>query len=323
MNLHEDKDVFLELVRSTAQTLGVPEYYVEKDYWVTRALKLLSESEYVDRVIFKGGTSLSKAYKLINRFSEDIDLALLEKDLKGNDRKRVMKGIEAIMSAGLDEQKHHSMVSKSGDRFRRTVFSFESAANTDDIGQVKDVLVLEINGLASPEPWWNKIISSLIKEVLLEAGRNDLIEQYGLSSFATNVLSIKKTLPEKIIIIGTAFSDANADVFQKNIRHIYDVCMILRDSTHRDYLQSDDFQILMRAVLNNERSLARDGGKSVLDGSLSSLDIFSSPNMVWDSISVGLSGNFKDMVFDGDIPEKKEVVGVLESIGVELKKLDC
>ena len=44
-------------------------------YWVTIALKRLSESAYAERIVFKGGTSLSKAHKLIRRFSEDIDLA--------------------------------------------------------------------------------------------------------------------------------------------------------------------------------------------------------------------------------------------------------
>lgn len=71
MNLHSDGALFVELVQVTAQRLQVPEAYIEKDYWVTRALKHLSESPDAAFVVFKGGTALSKAYKLINRFSED------------------------------------------------------------------------------------------------------------------------------------------------------------------------------------------------------------------------------------------------------------
>lgn len=49
---------------------------IEKDWWVTMVLRLLSQSPCVDYLSFKGGTSLSKAWRLIDRFSEDVDLAL-------------------------------------------------------------------------------------------------------------------------------------------------------------------------------------------------------------------------------------------------------
>src|SRR6478672_1042474 len=49
---------------------------IEKDWWVTLTLKALFQSAYAKYLVFKGGTSLSKGYKLIDRFSEDIDLAL-------------------------------------------------------------------------------------------------------------------------------------------------------------------------------------------------------------------------------------------------------
>ena len=59
---------------ATAQHIDIR--YVEKDYWITRSLGLLAQSPYAERVVFKGGTSLTKAYRLTQRFSEDIDLAI-------------------------------------------------------------------------------------------------------------------------------------------------------------------------------------------------------------------------------------------------------
>ena len=76
MNLHESQGILLELIQATATDRSIPAIYVEKDYWVTQVLKRLNESEYGEAVVFKGGTSLSKAHRLIERFSEDIDLAL-------------------------------------------------------------------------------------------------------------------------------------------------------------------------------------------------------------------------------------------------------
>jgi len=54
MRLHEDPEAFSELVQSAAEAMGLPQVYVEKDYWITMALKSLSQSAYVDDVVFKG-----------------------------------------------------------------------------------------------------------------------------------------------------------------------------------------------------------------------------------------------------------------------------
>ena len=64
---------FADLLRATADARSLPPWIVEKDYYVTRALRALCD--YIgDQFLFKGGTSLSKGWNLIERFSEDIDL---------------------------------------------------------------------------------------------------------------------------------------------------------------------------------------------------------------------------------------------------------
>ena len=75
--LHEDQEIFKSAIKETSNSLNIREFFIEKDYWITLVLKQLSESSYVDSVVFKGGTSLSKAYNLIDRFSEDIDLEVI------------------------------------------------------------------------------------------------------------------------------------------------------------------------------------------------------------------------------------------------------
>jgi hypothetical protein len=66
----------LKYINQTAALIGLPPVAVEKDVWVTLALKAVFSLPFADKIIFKGGTSLSKAWQLIERFSEDIDLAL-------------------------------------------------------------------------------------------------------------------------------------------------------------------------------------------------------------------------------------------------------
>ena len=72
MYLHENRELFQEIIESASEALREDIEVVEKDYYVTMILKLLSEK--LENVVFKGGTSLSKGYHAINRFSEDIDI---------------------------------------------------------------------------------------------------------------------------------------------------------------------------------------------------------------------------------------------------------
>ena len=69
----EERKVMLQQV---ADSIHLPDYAVEKDWWVTMALKALFETDCAPYLEFKGGTSLSKGWSLIERFSEDIDLTI-------------------------------------------------------------------------------------------------------------------------------------------------------------------------------------------------------------------------------------------------------
>ena len=69
------------IFEETAAAIGLPAAAAEKDWWVVRTLELVFGSSIAPHTVFKGGTSLSKAWGLIDRFSEDIDLALDRKFL--------------------------------------------------------------------------------------------------------------------------------------------------------------------------------------------------------------------------------------------------
>ena len=63
------------LLRQTSAKVGLPEQAIEKDLWVTAILQIIFSLPYADKLLFKGGTTLAKT-RLIDRFSEDIDLAI-------------------------------------------------------------------------------------------------------------------------------------------------------------------------------------------------------------------------------------------------------
>src|SRR5690606_21021769 len=172
-----------------AEIIGLPQVYVEKDYWVTHALKCLSESDCAEQAIFKGGTSLSKAYRLIHRFSEDIDLAVIAGDLRDGARKTLLKRIEDAVSFGLTPIKNDTRISK-GSKYRKTVYRYPRHVTGEDFGQASAELLIEINAFATPEPLEVLPIQTLIANALHSQQRVDLIEDYGLTDFPVQVLSI-------------------------------------------------------------------------------------------------------------------------------------
>ena len=74
MKLHNNKENFIEVIQIVSRSLNISPSLIEKDYYVAMILKSINDE--VSGLIFKGGTSLSKCHKAINRFSEDIDLTL-------------------------------------------------------------------------------------------------------------------------------------------------------------------------------------------------------------------------------------------------------
>ncbi len=89
MKLHRNKELFRNAIIATSQLKNIPKIYVEKDYWVTLALYSIFSNEIGKSCIFKGGIASSKCNRLINRFSENIDIVLLK---QGNESGNQLKG---------------------------------------------------------------------------------------------------------------------------------------------------------------------------------------------------------------------------------------
>ena len=98
MRLHDSSDTYLELIQATAAQSRIPAVHVEKDYWVTRVLKRLYESAYSEAVVLKGGTSLSKAHRLI--FVDSDAFVELMAEVRKSDRKS-MPGARAWLDPPL------------------------------------------------------------------------------------------------------------------------------------------------------------------------------------------------------------------------------
>ncbi len=96
MFLHNNKDLFRATIDEVENTSGIDGEIIEKDYYVTLILRLLSERQ--PNCVFKGGTSLSKGFHIINRFSEDVDISFSEH--LGDGKRHSLKHKTTTLSVG-------------------------------------------------------------------------------------------------------------------------------------------------------------------------------------------------------------------------------
>lgn len=317
MNIHENADSFVEIIQATADHLSIPAVYVEKDYWVTYILRNLSRSDYKERLIFKGGTALSKAYKLIRRFSEDIDLAAHLPDFSGNQIKNYIRDAETQLTEGLMYLPGHPGESKHGS-FRKTWFEYPRQMD-GEFAQASPFLLLEINAFTTPEPYSLMPVSTLIAESLDMMGWPDLVQEFGLAAFEVNVLNTERTIAEKIMGLVRASREENAEEQLKaKIRHIYDLCLIRRDAKYAGLFADDTLLPMLKVVEDADRQQFRHAG-NWLDSPLHEATIFSDAALIWQKIRLEFHTRFAPLVYDSDIPGDGEVISMLDAIHTQLR----
>ena len=226
------------VLQQTSIKIGLPVESVEKDLWVTAILQSVFSLPYANKFVFKGGTSLSKVWNRIERFSEDIDLAIdrsqfdLEGDLTLRQIKTLRKKsslfVKERISADLTRVLESSGLLRwcevepeedgEGDRTYpepRRIFVKYTPVLPIAAGYVKPVVMLEIGSRSLFEPFECRKVSSLVSSA---------------TTIDTSVCDVdiptavpEKTFLEKAYLIHELFStDAGARADRKS-RHLYDL----------------------------------------------------------------------------------------------------
>ena len=311
MTLHEDRTLFGEAIEAAAQHLKLRPVFIEKDYWVTYVLRNLGLSAFANTVIFKGGTSLSKAYQCIDRFSEDIDLAILSpNEYTGNQLKNLLKEVTETISKGLHIIEEHPAEKKMG-RMRATVYAYEKVTDNSDFGVVKDYVLIEINCFADPVPFNAVPISSYIARFFAQTQNDQLIEQYGLTPVTINTLSLERTFFEKALSLNRLSYEGKV-ALQEKIRHFYDLHQLFHyTSLAGRLLDPAHFPILLNILKNDWDNKAMHGswqGKRLQDSPL-----FSQLEAQWKDLSPAYQTGLADLVWTGDLPSPESVLDVLKA----------
>ena len=306
MNLHKNKDLFLSIVQDMAQKTAISEVYIEKDYWLTRSLQRLSQNPNADKVVFKGGTALSKV-RLTNRFSEDIDIAVIEANsISGNQLKMLIKRLAKDMAADLEEKVVEGVTSK-GSKFYKAIYLYPNLIGQKTKTAVKSgQLLIEINTFANPYPYQKQQITSFVSDYLLKLERQDLIEKYNLLPFSVNVLDKRRTMLEKFVsLLRFSFSENPKAELAKKIRHFYDLYYLSNDEECAKYIQSVDFQTdLQELFMHDQQEFDEPNGwqtKTIKESPL----LIDFPD-IWASLRITYQNELSNLAF-AEIPDEKAV----------------
>lgn len=124
--LREDPEAVGVAASAIEDSTGIPAAHVEKDFWVTEALRAAAERAASEgtTIVFKGGTSLSKAHRLIRRFSEDIDLLVVVPGDSKDAADRCLKAITAAVGDALGAEGAVDTATATTGRKRTTNFEY-------------------------------------------------------------------------------------------------------------------------------------------------------------------------------------------------------
>lgn len=235
--LRDNPDDLEALVGITAEALGMPAVYVEKDFWVTEVLRAASIDRSVElpdgstapvTFTFKGGTSLSRVFGIIERFSEDVDLlAVFPSEAAAGARHKVLKEVDQAARSHLALVNPQILVGSSTTGIKRYTTYLYPTGNSDP--SLKEGVLLELGSRGGTQPSATHSYRSLVAEHAITTLGESEATWEEFAEFSVNVLAPERTLFEKLAAVHDAASRADRDALLKHGRHFYDIRCLLRD----------------------------------------------------------------------------------------------
>ena len=244
MRLCESPHDFHDAIQAATKhfaNLALTEAFIEKDYYVTEALRIVA-TQWPTQVIFKGGTSLSKGWKLIERFSEDIDL-FLNKDAftppYGESKAdKELKAIETAVSQHPGLTTLSNSPSKRG-IYRHSYFSYPQ--QFAGMGTISSRLFLEMGTRSGTYPVQIVPLSSYLAEFLRET--NYSLNAEDEASFSLNLLHFRRTFVEKLFAIHAKVRQYQREKASLGTatRHYYDLFCLAQTPEVQQMLGSREY----------------------------------------------------------------------------------
>lgn len=215
---------------------------IEKDWWVTAVLRALFSLPYSEHISFKGGTNLSKCWNLIERFSEDADIAIDREYLGFGgtlSKTQISDKLRRAACSFVRETLQYDLTDKliengvSADKFRVNVnitpvtttdpeiieVEYQSAFNT--LSYIRSKVIIEVSGRSMNEPVVSVGVSSFIDDVFTNA-------PFAEPKFDVRAVVPERTFLEKVFLLHEEFSKPSDLIRTERMsRHLYDIVQIM------------------------------------------------------------------------------------------------
>ena len=245
-----------QILEQATLRIKLPVQAIEKDIWVSTILQIIFSLPVAQHLIFKGGTSLSKAWGLINRFSEDIDLAAgralfeLEGDLTKKGIKKLRKRSSIFVRDDLfimlqDALKQYGLADKctltvepdgEGDNTypepRKIFIAYESAYD-EQLDYLRPIVMLEVGARSLVEPYEQVQVHSMV-EGIFPSITTTLVN----SNISTAIPA--KTMVEKMFLLHELFSvPGHGTRAERKSRHLYDLYQMMQQDFAQEAITND------------------------------------------------------------------------------------
>ncbi len=218
---------------------------IEKDWWVTQVLRVLFSQPYAEHLSFKGGTSLSKAWNIIERFSEDIDIAISREYLGFAGELSRTQVSDKLIAMGIAPDKfsvHVNITSVSTTDPEVIYVDYQSVLPNSEY--IAHTVKVEVSGRSMHDP---------VQTVALQSQIDTILPQSAIVQPAFNVSVVvpERTFLEKVMLLHEEFAKPQTDIRTSRMsRHLYDIyCMLHTDIAERAL----DNEQLYRSIVEHRR----------------------------------------------------------------------
>jgi predicted nucleotidyltransferase component of viral defense system len=251
-----------------AERTGMSAFAVEKDWWVVQTLSVVFEMEVASHLVFKGGTSLSKAWGLIQRFSEDIDLAIdrgyfgFEGELSKNQRDNLRKTtgrfveehffgeiVQRFEEKGFSGLKFELVEEVESDKDRKININYPNLLKPP--GYLLPRVQIEISCRSMREPFTIQTINSLVDESYSET-------DFAMPPILIPTVNPERTFLEKVFLLHEEFHRPKDKMRVDRLsRHLYDIVKLARTEIADKAL---DDRVLYQTIVEHRQKFTRVGG---------------------------------------------------------------
>jgi hypothetical protein len=314
--LRDHPDDLDALVGVTSEALGMPAVYVEKDFWVTEVLRAASAERTITlpdgslspvTFTFKGGTSLSRVFGIVDRFSEDVDLlAEFPAEASLNARHKVLKAVDEAVRSHLGLANDQVAVGSSTTGVKRyTTYAYPTGSQAPSL---KEGVLLELGSRGGTQPSAPHQFRSLIADHAITVLDDDESAWEEFASFNVNALAPERTLFEKLAAVHDAASRNDTAALLKHGRHFYDIHRLVENEQVTGVLEAISPADKQRLIDDIEQQSVAAGFSSTIrpDDGYASSPAFDPKHSSRDAIETGY--NAAQQLIYGELVSLDEAV---------------